>query len=140
MYERATIIKPVRRQRIVAMICTKDGFIISEGWCQMKTHPLQKQFGGDKKIYLHAEIDAIANALRLTAENDGFRNLIMYVLRLKNSKEIGDARPCECCRGALMKFNISKVEWTKGVTNGEGDVVLRGQKNRVSDSVDAFDL
>jgi tRNA(Arg) A34 adenosine deaminase TadA len=113
MHQRALKISPVRRQRIVSYITTKDGLLVAEGWCQLKTHPLQKEFGGDKKIYLHAEIDAIAQARRFSGEDD-LSGYIMYVLRLKNNEEIGDAKPCQVCRGAIIRFGISQVEWTLG--------------------------
>jgi tRNA(Arg) A34 adenosine deaminase TadA len=112
MCKEAKQIQRVRRQRVVAVVMNPSGTIIGWGYCQKKTHPLQAKFGGDTKIYLHAEIDAIANALAVT-QSFRLQGCTLYVLRVKHSGYIGDAKPCPVCQSAIDRFGITRIEWSK---------------------------
>jgi tRNA(Arg) A34 adenosine deaminase TadA len=106
---------PVGRVKISAAIVIKNE-IISIGTNKMKSHPLQAKFGRNyQAIYIHAEIDAIAKALRrLDARR--LTSATLYVARIKvdnTGKAMwGLARPCSGCAGAIESFGIKQVIWT----------------------------
>lgn len=104
----------VRNYRVSAMISIgKD--IISFGHCKMKSHPLQKRFGANEEsIYLHAELDALAAALR-EIHVDDLKQATLYVLRLKKvDGELirANAKPCEGCQQAIDAFGFKRVYYT----------------------------
>lgn len=86
--------------------------MISFGVNQLKSHPLQKKFGtnGDA-IYLHAEVDAIRNALKRVNVYD-LRNATLYVTKSKQGVA-GMSKPCVGCQRAIMHFGIKNVFWTE---------------------------
>lgn len=81
--------------------------IISVGWNQSKTHPLQYQYRkNDHCIWLHAEIDSIRKVRRF----ENLNQCIMVVCRVRNDGQWGLARPCENgCMGAIVSFGIKEV-------------------------------
>lgn len=87
--------------------------LISIGVNQLKSHPLQARFGINRDaIYLHAEIDAIRNALKRVSLDD-LKNATLYVAKSRK----GDAKmskPCAGCQRAIIHFGISQVYWTTG--------------------------
>lgn len=96
-----------------AIVIKKD--IISIGYNQMRTHPLQSQYSkNEHAIFLHAEIDAIACALNHVNKED-LKKATLYVHRVKRSGPNctswidGEACPCVGCSSAIMAFNISRV-------------------------------
>lgn len=81
------------------------------GYNQLKTHPFQEKFKrNSKSLYLHAEIDAIVNALRARPD---IRGADMYVARVLKDGTPALAKPCEGCERALIHFGIKNVEWTE---------------------------
>lgn len=89
--------------------------IISLGNNMMRTHPVQKQYGKNSEaIFLHAEINAICNALN-HVDKDDLRKATLYVHRVKrpmndNHRWVdGIACPCEGCKGAILAFGIDRV-------------------------------
>ena len=113
----ASSVEPVRKARLAAGIIIRNE-IISFGINQLKSHPLQSKFGKNSdSIYLHAEIDAIKNALKLIDVND-LKKSSLYITRVKydswEKKNLiyGLARPCLGCQRAIMTFQISKVIFT----------------------------
>lgn len=101
-------------------LITIRGRVIGFGRNQRKTHPLQVRFAKNKDaIFLHAEIDAIRNALRFI-DVDGLRKVTLYIGRAKkehngdNSKFIwGLAKPCKNgCMRAIETFGISRICYT----------------------------
>src|SRR5690348_5735347 len=55
--------------------------IVSFGFNQYKSHPFQKRFGDNEhKIYLHAEISAICNALKRKID---LTQCSLYIARIK---------------------------------------------------------
>lgn len=103
---------PVAAARIVAAIAYK-GKIISVGFNQRKTHPLQKKYGKNPDaIFLHAEISAIIQARReLTL--DELSKSTLYIIRRRMTIEglpvYGNAKPCCGCLKAIKDFGIKKV-------------------------------
>ena len=92
--------------------------ILSFGLNTKKTHPLMFKYRkNEESIYLHAEIDAIKNALKLMSVND-IRGTDLYVCRVKKSKPRsgvwiwGLAKPCIGCTRALIHFGIRNVYYT----------------------------
>lgn len=82
--------------------------LVSVGVNKMKSHPLQAKFGKNTDaIYIHAEIDAIKNALKRIKLSD-LENATLYVAKSKAT----NSRPCEGCQRAIIHFGIKKVFWT----------------------------
>lgn len=107
----------VYRAKIVACIYHKNR-LISVGENRMKSHPFQAKFSKHKEsIYLHAETDAIKNALRHISV-DELAKSEMYVARMKwnsgekNFLKQGMAKPCAGCQMAISTFDISQVYYT----------------------------
>lgn len=108
--------------QIAAVIAIRGKFI-SVGFNQQKTHPLQKKYGKNTHaVFLHAEIDAIRNALK-TLDVDDLSKASIYVARVKKQPNIqgfhlGNAKPCQgdhvnCgCQAALESFGINRVFFT----------------------------
>lgn len=85
--------------------------LISIGVNQLKSHPLQAKFGANPdKIFLHAEIDAIRNALRRVKISE-LQSAVLYVARVRQGV-IRLSMPCVGCQGAIMHFGIRDVYWT----------------------------
>ncbi len=109
-------IECVGNQTLAACV-VKRNKIISFGHNKNKTHPLQNKFTKHPEaIYLHAEIDAIKNALKRVSTED-LLGSILYVVRTKKDGSEGLAKPCKGCMQAIESFGISKVVYT---TNIEG--------------------
>lgn len=85
--------------------------LVSIGVNQLKSHPLQAQFGiNSDAIFLHAEIDAIKNALKRVSLLD-LQKATLYVVRTKNG--IAKlSKPCGGCQRAIIHFGIKNVYWS----------------------------
>jgi tRNA(Arg) A34 adenosine deaminase TadA len=101
--------------------------IISTKTNRMKTHPLQAKYGKNSdSIYLHAEIGAIAAALRVI-DPDDLEKCTLYIARRKNTEDNhhvfvdGLAKPCKGCMRAIEEFNIGRIVYT---TNEDEPVVM----------------
>lgn len=103
----------VANARLAACIVYKNE-IIATGTNQKKTHPFQKKYAKNKDaIYLHAETDAIKNALKhLTVHEMAKAQLV--VCRVKQDHSFGLAKPCEGCMRAIATFGIKEVYYTTG--------------------------
>ena len=90
--------------------------LLSTGVNHKKTHPIMLNDGyRDKQVYLHAEADAIKNALRLVPQSTLVKSDI-YVVRLKkdprgNTYE-GLAKPCAGCTNLIIQYGLKGVYWT----------------------------
>lgn len=107
----------VYRAQIVAGLYIRNKRI-ALGYNSYKSHPFQARFGKhEESIYLHAETDAIKNALKILTV-DEIKKCSMYIARMKwkegdNSDRItGMAKPCEGCKRALATFEIENVFYT----------------------------
>lgn len=92
--------------------------LIATGINSYKTHPIMYQWGkNEDSIHLHAEIDAIKNALRLITQEQ-LTKCDMYIVRVKHPtpKSLhwthGLAKPCCGCARAIANFNLKNVYWT----------------------------
>lgn len=98
-------------QNVTAIIFDKKGNILSVGKnSYTKTHPLQfkhaKRVGLEKKIYLHAELDAIIKCKDLTKAHT-----IKVFRYFKNGKP-ANAKPCPICTDAIRFTPIKNIEHT----------------------------
>lgn len=99
----------------VGAILTYKNTIVSFGSNSYKSHPLQKKYGKNaNSIYLHAEIDAIRNALRVF---DDLSRCKLWICRAKRSSQFGPmvramSRPCSGCQKALEAFGLKQVVYT----------------------------
>lgn len=99
------------RFRLAAGIVHKKS-LIATGVNSYKSHPLMLQFGKNSdSIFLHAEVDAIKNALRLLSVGQ-LKDCDMYVVRVKRDGSYGLAKPCEGCRNALALYGLKNVYYT----------------------------
>ena len=105
--------------RIAAAIVYKR-HIISTGINSYKTHPLMCETNGYRpgQIYLHAETDAIRNALRLISKEQ-LKQCFMYIVRVKrpciasNDWVYGLAKPCPGCEKTVKSYGIREIIWTE---------------------------
>lgn len=106
--------EPVARARIAAALVYK-GKVISYGYNQSRTSWMQRRFKkNDHAFFLHAEVDAIKNALKIV-DADTVKKSTLYVARVKtiNKKEVfGLAKPCNGCQECIKWFNVKKVFYT----------------------------
>lgn len=113
-------VAPVGAARIAAAIVYKNE-IISVGTNRYKTHPFQARFGKNpESIYLHAEVNAIHNALK-RIDIDKLSRSTLYIARMKKIKKgksnsfewvSGNVCPCVGCMRAIAEFGINKVFYT----------------------------
>lgn len=123
----AKAIEPVANCRLAACLVHRNE-IISVGVNMKKSHPFMLRFSRhEDAIYLHAETDAIKNALK-EYDEEFLRRCKLYVLRVKKPQEYsrhyvtGMAKPCIGCQRALATFNIKECYFsldsdTPGVFN-----------------------
>ena len=91
------------KYRVISIITDKRDRILSIGVNSYnKSHPKQaeyaKRVGQPKKIYLHAEVDAI---LRLKEEGHN-----IYTVRLNKQGEMRYSKPCPICSLAIKEAGI----------------------------------
>ena len=104
------------RARIAAAIVHKNE-IISIGTNQSKSHPLQAKFSRHyQAIHIHAEIDAIARAVK-RIDSKRLAQSTLYIARVKLDRTGGDwmwglSKPCSGCARAIASFDIKNVVWT----------------------------
>jgi deoxycytidylate deaminase len=113
----AESIEPISGVRLAAALVYRNE-IISIGTNKKKSHPFQKKFASNEDaIFLHAETDAIYNALRKYS-TDVVAKAKLYVCRVKWSNDQkenhiqGLAKPCPGCQRAISTFNIKHVCYT----------------------------
>lgn len=93
--------------------------IIATGVNQMKTHPLMMHPAYRKdQTFLHAEIDAIRNALKVVSREQLARCelRIVRVKRPYNASTTwihGLAKPCPGCERVIANFGITNINWTE---------------------------
>ena len=111
------ITSPVGKARISACIVHQNE-LVSFGINELKSHPLQAKFGkNEDAIYLHAEVSAIKNALKIVSQEE-MNNCKLYVCRVKffdNTKNrlvFGLAKPCDGCVRCISTFGIRNVIYT----------------------------
>ena len=107
-----------KRTRVGCVLVYK-GQVLSIGWnCENKTSPVQKQYNslrdydpnasGDRST-LHAEMMAMLKARWLDID---WRNVSMFVCRIRKDDSIGMSKPCPACRGYAIKLGIRNFYFT----------------------------
>ena len=93
----------------LAAALVKRNRVLGVGLNRSKTHPLQAKFGkNEQSIHLHAEIDAIKNALKRHTVDELVGSTLM-VARIKKDGTPGSACPCSGCQRAIIHFGIKEV-------------------------------
>jgi deoxycytidylate deaminase len=119
------IANPAQGSAKVAAAVVRGKKIVAIGMNQNKSHPMQAKFNTENpdRIFLHAEIDAIKNALRFSDEED-LKKCVMYIVRVKRPNThdkvnwiYGTAFPCEGCLNCLEAFQIQTIVYT--LDNGD---------------------
>ena len=106
------------RARLAAAVVYKNQ-IVSYGVNQRKSHPFHSQFSDhESAIFLHAETDAIKNALKRINEYE-LEKSTLYVCRVKYTDNTpnkkltwGLSKPCHSCFKAIATFGIKSVIYT----------------------------
>ena len=86
------------------VILDKSSKVVSIGWNQRKTHPLQHRFNHRSDL-LHAEIDA----LRKIKHKNPYK---LFVVRVNKKGEYMYSKPCTYCQDAISSFNIKETYWS----------------------------
>ena len=116
LFRLAQDIEPVKSSRLAACIILKNS-VLGYGFSQMKSHPFQAEFAKNPDaIFLHAETDAIKNALKRASQDD-VSKATLYIARAKIDHRTrkwiyGMAKPCIGCARAIATFDISNVVYT----------------------------
>lgn len=99
--------------------------LVATGVNSYKTHPWMCERNGyrEGQIFLHAEVDAIKNALRLITQED-LMKCDLYIMRVKLTPDFkwvhGLAKPCEGCQMTIASFGIRNIIYstdTHGIMN-----------------------
>jgi len=100
--------------KLAAGIVLKNN-LIATGVNSYKTHPMMAKYGKNSEaIFLHAEVNAISNALKLL-EPAQLAKCDLYVVRVRRDGSYGCARPCCGCARAISEFGLRNVYWTEGI-------------------------
>jgi tRNA(Arg) A34 adenosine deaminase TadA len=112
----------IRNRFKLASAIVMNGDIVATGVNSYKTHPMMAKYSSDgASVFLHAEIDAIKNALNKISTKE-MEKCDLYVIRVKRPDPIqkiwinGMAKPCMGCMRAIVSFNLRNVYYT--TTNG----------------------
>lgn len=90
--------------------------LVAVGVNSYKSHPLMSKFGKNPEaIYLHAEVDAIKNALRVLSLQELEKSdiLVVRVKRDGHDYKTCLAKPCEGCMRAIEAFNLRNLYYTE---------------------------
>jgi tRNA(Arg) A34 adenosine deaminase TadA len=90
--------------------------LVAVGVNSYKSHPLMSKFGKNPEaIYLHAEVDAIKNALRVLSLQELEKSDILVVRVKKDGHDYKTclAKPCEGCMRAIEAFNLRNLYYTE---------------------------
>jgi deoxycytidylate deaminase len=93
--------------------------LIATGINSYKTHPMMNGDGYRKgQVFLHAEVDAIRNALKLLTQAQ-LSKCDLYVVRVKRpcSNSVnwvhGLAKPCPGCEKIIKAFDLQRIFFTE---------------------------
>lgn len=91
--------------------------LVATGVNSYKTHPMMWEFGKNQDaLFLHAEVDAIKNSLKLITQEQ-LSKCDLYIVRVKKEDgksgwQKGLAKPCKGCQRAIETFDIRRVFYT----------------------------
>lgn len=97
--------------RIGAVLVYKNR-IIGSGNNRYKSHPLALKWGkNSQSIFIHAELDAILNAVR--ENNDiNWKKTTLYVCRITKAGIRAMTKPCQGCSAAIAHFGIGNIVYS----------------------------
>ena len=105
---------PVANAKLVALV-VRGNELVSVGWNQKKSHPLQKRFSSNpERIFLHAEVDAIIKGFRRGTLED----CDLIIARVKRDGPdwvSGLAKPCEGCQRAIKWSGVKGCYWSEDI-------------------------
>jgi len=90
--------------------------LVAVGVNSYKSHPLMSKYGKNPEaIYLHAEVDAIKNALRVLSLQELEKSDILVVRVRKDGHDYKTclAKPCDGCARAIQAFNLRNLYYTE---------------------------
>src|SRR6056300_732461 len=116
--------------------------LIATGVNSYKTHPIMMPHNGyrEGQIFLHAEVDAIRNALRLI-DQDQLTKCELRVVRVKRPHKNrlcwihGLTKPCPGCTRVIANFGIDKVRWTEDADLVDSSVDLYDSRSYNNNTV-----
>lgn len=116
LFDLASDHERVYRAKIAAALVYK-GKIISYGFNQERTHHLSRRFQkNEHSHWLHAEVDAVKNALKRHDAKVVSKSTLFVVRSKMNGKDgddvFGNAKPCKGCQECIKWFGISKVYYS----------------------------
>ena len=117
-YAQAVSMEKACGARVCAIVVLKNR-VIAFGGNKKKTHPFQAEYSKKPEaLSLHAETDAIKNALKQVSVDD-IRKATLYIARAKKVGRggtgpfvYGISKPCTGCMRAIGVFDIKKVVYT----------------------------
>jgi tRNA(Arg) A34 adenosine deaminase TadA len=113
--EIAALTPKVANYKLAAALEYKNR-IVAYGTSSYKSSPFQKKYADtEHRIFLHAEIATIKNALR-QLDLWQLKKSSLYICRVKNKGVWGISKPCDGCQRAIAEFEIKNVYYT--VDNG----------------------
>lgn len=99
----------------IGCIITYKHRIISSGFNQDKTSPIQKKynkerFSDDTLHSLHAEISALIPLIKQS--NINFSKINLYTYREKKNGLLGNSKPCKSCMKLIKDLGIKNIFYT----------------------------
>lgn len=95
--------------------------IIASSSNKLKTHPIQKLFDDKFRFTcdsefqnmhsLHAEIACLS----MIKQDINYRDLELYIVRLRKNGEYGLARPCPSCYQYILQKGICKINYSTDI-------------------------
>lgn len=100
----------------IGCVAVYHGKIISSGYNNKKTHPIQKKYNKYRKVkynnhivpQLHAEIMCLLSIKNLNIKWD---KVSLYIYR-SCTNGLGMARPCPACMAAIKELGIKNIYYT----------------------------
>lgn len=134
-------VEPVSGSRMAAGIVHQNS-MVAMGWNQKKTHPMMAYYAKNyHAVSLHAEIDAIKNALNVLNVNQ-LSDCTLYIARARKDSTIfttkkgkrkdvcGEAKPCDGCMRAIAAFGIKRVIYTTDTKDRYEEIIKNESNNR----------
>lgn len=88
------------------------GSVLAIGNNKRKSHPIMCSINkASKKIYLHAEVDAIVKTINAHGI-EIFPETTLYVLRVTKGGRVTCSEPCSICKDIIESVGIKQVFWT----------------------------
>lgn len=104
----------VARAKVVAAAVYK-GKVVSYGFNQYRTSWIQRRFASNSEAhYLHAETDAIRNAMKVI-DGRNLQDITLYVVRSRKiggKNVLGNAKPCTGCHSCIKWAGIKRVYYS----------------------------